>query len=699
VQTTRSLNGKQVPKAIEVITFGGQVDDEVQTWTHLLNLNVGDKGVFFLNPTKKENGFHRSGHNAFDVYASSQGFIHYQTNESKALIAREPFREYLNIETDLLHKIEQKTGFKASQVDSEAESYFRSGIRFHFKNIQFDGLKVRFDLYVNSLIGSKVLNSAGIQLSYNPVFFGNEIVANGGFLLTEFGISLDNGYDFVASDLNLSTTKIALIPNPALGDKVIIGANEQLLGKGYFVIKNPLADPGISYQTQQSKALNTYIEGGQVNQFDTVVVEGSWRPDDCLTIYGISPDTLAGGVGDILTIKGKCFGPFIEGLTNVFFTDASKGPLPLGCEPLTTDHYISCGAPGIICWTDSLIKVKVPSVHQITLTTFSDNIYAGTGQVAVSTATALVYSPDTLTVKYSAFNTYTSASETPSKTALPWTFRDANGNGGYTLTYGSGMLADTAAQGCFQRALDTWRCATKVNFTFDPTNPNLGGLLCKIDLVDTFAGVSSATATTTSSRTRCDASGVFIKAYMTKFDIMFNKKQNFYKRQDLSFFDTTYVDMQSTALHEIGHAHLLNHVNNNDPMFYTRPKGIARRTLSGFDIEGGLKMMQINNAVYLGSNCNTAVMQPHICIVNSSEPFDAVKEISPIPNPANLVISFDQKYTQLGCRLSLYSTTGQLVYSDELKREVDVSQLTQGVYIGHVTLVGKAISHFKFIKL
>jgi hypothetical protein len=184
---------------------------------------------------------------------------------------------------------------------------FRTGIRFHFKNIEFDGLKVKFDLYVNSLVGNKVLNSAGIQLSYNPIFFGPSVVNNGGLSVFEKGISLDYGYDFSAADVSSSTAKIALVPNAALGGKVEIGANEQLLGRGEFIIKNPLADPGITYNIEQSKAFNTYFEEGVNLQFDTVVVVGSWR-ESCIIVNDFTPKILNAGTFDTLTIKGKCFG-------------------------------------------------------------------------------------------------------------------------------------------------------------------------------------------------------------------------------------------------------------------------------------------------------------------------------------------------------------------------------------------------------
>jgi hypothetical protein len=540
------------------------------------------------------------------------------------------------------------------------------------------------------------LNSAGIQLSYNPVFFGPSVVNNGGLSVFENGISLDYGYDFSAADVSSTTTKISLLPNPALGGKVEIGANEQLLGRGEFVIQNPLVDPGITYNIEQSKAFNTYFEEGVNKQFDTVVVVGSWR-EDCLTIYDVSPDTVAAGVSDIITIRGKCFGPFIEGTTAVLFTDASSGPAPLACEPLTTDYYnSSCGFPSIICWSDSLIRVKVPTVHQKTLTSFTNSIYAGTGRVAVVTASSLVSSPDTLFVKYAAFNSYTSASQTPAKTALPWTLRDANGIGGFTMTYGTGMLADTAARGCFERALNSWRCATKINYVFDPAHPNLNGLICNIDIVDTFSGVSSTLAVTVSKPENCDASGVYIKAYLVKFDMMFNKKVKFYKKEDLSGIDTSFHDMQSVALHELGHAHLLDHVNNSDPMFAFLPKNVVRRTLTPFDIEGGKKMMQINNAIFSGSNCNSSVMQPYNCIISTDEV--TLHQHTIFPNPASNLVNLPTVFVGSQNWVYLYDVYGRLIYTGECQPTLDVSHFGSGLIFGRIAKSNQIHYTFKLIK-
>jgi hypothetical protein len=108
VVVSKVLTASQVPVTIEVITFGGELDDELQTWTHLLTLNLGDKGVFFLNVVKPKDSYFRSAVTAYDVYASSQGFVQYRTNEAQALIAVEPFKQYDDIEQEIFARIEQK---------------------------------------------------------------------------------------------------------------------------------------------------------------------------------------------------------------------------------------------------------------------------------------------------------------------------------------------------------------------------------------------------------------------------------------------------------------------------------------------------------------------------------------------------------------------------------------------------------------
>jgi len=47
----KSFKASPPSEFVSIVTRGGILDDEEQTWTHLLTLNVGAKGIFFLHKT------------------------------------------------------------------------------------------------------------------------------------------------------------------------------------------------------------------------------------------------------------------------------------------------------------------------------------------------------------------------------------------------------------------------------------------------------------------------------------------------------------------------------------------------------------------------------------------------------------------------------------------------------------------------
>jgi hypothetical protein len=97
VQLFSVLKGDYRENYLTITTWGGEIDDELQTWTHLLTLDRGDNGVFFLQPTRVPNIQATDYPASFDVYSGIQGFVAFTQNEAKALVGYEPFHTYSNI--------------------------------------------------------------------------------------------------------------------------------------------------------------------------------------------------------------------------------------------------------------------------------------------------------------------------------------------------------------------------------------------------------------------------------------------------------------------------------------------------------------------------------------------------------------------------------------------------------------------------
>jgi hypothetical protein len=688
VAVSKVLTANQVPATVEIITFGGELDDELQTWTHLLTLNQGDKGVFFLNAAKPKDAYFRSAVTAYDVYASSQGFVQYRTNEAQALVAVEPFKQYNDIKQEIFARIEQKKGHKATLPESASVAMFRTGIRFHFKNIAFDGLKVKFDLYVNSLVGNKVLNSAGIQLSYNPVFFGPSVVNNGGLSVFENGISLDYGYDFSAADVSSTTTKISLLPNPALGGKVEIGANEQLLGRGEFVIQNPLVDPGITYNIEQSKAFNTYFEEGVNKQFDTVVVVGSWRPElICPKIDSISPKIVASGVNGLalsgvpgkITIHGKNFGVPSTGFLKPYASHVLFHNIDVGFFRAAELDYIS--------WSDTKIEVEVSAMIATLLAPPPTQApCATTGPIAIFTTnfftgdTCTTYSKDSIYVRFGMFNRQwhkdISWNTSPGVTQ-PIRVRggkrinlvDYTGLGGYTYQI-KPMFTDTlrnnAVSRQFKEALDAYRCTYKIFVTDTIANADI--IVQKGSLP---TGVPTTTMHTTLNQNDCinvltDADAELNTATITVNDqllvgyvpivgdtFIFNISQSIPLDTSVKY----YTDFQATMIHELGHVFQLQHTANVGDMMQPGPLKKPQfnnfnRSFSANDILG------IKHLYLLGKigGCFNPAMKDYMCISSTNAPH--FETLSLFPNPSQNQITLVDIDTQRIRSIAIVNAAG-----------------------------------------
>ena len=704
IDVSTLLKGGNRDLCLTVTTWGGSVGDEEQTWTHMLTLEIGSQGIFFLEPSRVP-GIRAGGcpTPTYDVYSGVQGFLEFSQNQgNKAWVASEPFHVYEDISEQLFSRIEQFTGQRPEQI-GVASMEIRTGVRYAFKNITFDGTWVNFDIFINSLLGDKKLHQSGIAFGYNQSFCGGYIVANNNLQLQANGISGNSVYNLTQTDLASQKAKIEITTVGSVTSLSTITTTEQLLAKGKLKVLNPFADPDIVYDIAEVAGLNKYYgTDGQVYPFDTVIVEGFWHTGGVCTpvIEDISPDTVTGGTGQIVTIKGQCFGEFMPNFCWVEFTDAAKGiTVPVEfMEPIYGDYR--CGG-AIYCWTDTLIELQVPAVAKIP-SMIGDSAsltnYAGTGFVNVFNADGeMGTSPTKLVVKYSAENSFTKANQTPEHTSLRRTLWNKNGEGGMTITFSQAFLDDANAHASFIRALNTWKCATRVNFNIDPVHPNTDGDVCLVDWGPLPIGTNSVWGRTLNYGTKCGQGQTIIKSQLKKFDMVFNDAAPFYKLEDLAGFDATMVDFQSNALHEIGHAHLLNHTNHEEMVMYAKlGLGQHRRVLTPWDEEGGDHIMSISTQASPGSNCKPPMTFADTtgldCMPNAvSWTSNEIDLFLTYPNPVNGEVHFKIVCGEVANRhlvLEIWGFNGQLsrkefvsTSGDEKEGKLDMSYLSQGIYM------------------
>lgn len=712
VQLVSVLKGDYRENYLTVTTWGGEIDDELQTWTHLLTLDRGDYGIFFLQPTRVPIIKSADFPTPFDVYSGVQGFVAFTRNETKALVGYEPFHTYTDIPNDLYSHIERKTGQKRTVASAESNE-IRNGVRYHFTNIGFDGTSVTFDVYVNSLLGTKKLHTSGIQFNYNPAFFGSNIATNGNLLLQDAGISQSSTYDLTQSNVTSSKVKIELVPVGSLAGLTEIGTTEQLLAKGKITIQNILADPGIVYDISEMQSMSKFYEEGLSQVFDTVIVEGSWRPGEAdPEIESIDPKIVPGGTDSIITITGTNFGTFVEGQSKVWFYDASQGPSPFRIvEPLYGDYEY---------WDNNKIIVQVPSyTKRMDSTQFKRSYYAGNGLIQVCNAMGGCSFPtslDLVTVKYSVFNDRTGATDIPKNAGLPSILRNSNGENAISIKFSSAFEADPDAKASVIRAINTWKCTTKVNWDTDsdaPNNDNSNmGLVYYDDLPIGTTGTTWAVTPNTINKCKDNASGAYVQAYQVYFKVAFNQNITFWhKEESLAGLDNTKIDMQSVALHEFGHAHNLNHVNaSSDVMYFGISKGDAKRTLQPFDIEGGKWVIAKSFAIILDSNCPAPMYPADISGLDCSSVgtyyLTGEERIISYPNPVAEFLFIKIPENKLtACAIEVYNITGQkaanrLASGHEVQEgiKLDTSNLTAGIYIVRIQVTEDSFSIVKIVK-
>jgi len=307
---------------------------------------------------------------------------------------------------------------------------------------------------------------------------------------------------------------------------------------------------------------------------------------------------------NVLTINGTSFGP-AAGSAAVFFDDPNDG---------TGGNYtvVAYNSKYIVSWSPTQIVVRVPGA-------------SGTGLIAVRDNTgAVTLSTSNLNVEFGVLSVEIASGVYQPK------MMNQNGAGGFDLRYSSstnGGGADMSAapeKNSFERALDTWNKTTGVNFRMVGTTTNqavAGDGINTIELDNTNTGTGVLTASvlgrTFTSIGLCPAA---TNLEIFDIDIVF-------RRAGVSTGATinvnnstcppasTEVDFETVMLHELGHAHTLQHINDGPAagnpakvMNYQVFLNSLRRSPDVSAFNGSLYTMQGSSNTYGACTPNTEMI-------------------------------------------------------------------------------------------
>ncbi len=401
------------------------------------------------------------------------------------------------------------------------------------------------------------------------------------------------------------------------------------------------------------------------------------------TISTVYPLQVTAGTRTVITISGSDFGEQ-QGDGFISFRNADDGGqsfVPLDPGP----HYLS--------WSDTEIQLFVPSA------TLFNSTVAGTGIIRVTTNNSLsTESTQLLSVKYA--KTEVIYSEELNETMLV-----GKQNGGYSFNMNGRLNGLLAGSPILNDALEKWTCNTGVNFNLDDELVNVAdwhhdgvnviGLAEEGELPNYLLG---RTVTTFSG---C-GTPLGIQWNLEEVDVLLNSDVDWWSAAGQPMQNK--FDLATAVLHELGHAHLLQHNNNTgSPMYFQIAEGAMRRDLHiNADVGGGSFVVAESAAIE--HTCGDELHAPFdfsncdLSLTNGVED-EMVGSMHVYPNPfTDRLVVQKEGLTVLPYRL--LDVAGRTVMAGTLGANANVistQELPQGIYFLSLENISER-SVFKLIK-
>ncbi len=402
------------------------------------------------------------------------------------------------------------------------------------------------------------------------------------------------------------------------------------------------------------------VEGYQRYEIEAI------KSEQAVVINSVTPTVITAGTRDVLTIRGAGFGSNqLDG--KVSFKNANNGG----------SSYIDVpNGPHILLWSDTLIEVTVPSA------TVYGQYVAGTGPIRVYTANGgTAVSLQQVNVKYAKSEIYYTGSIQHTDVA------DVNGNGGYTFFFGPGIFNNQEVKTSFTRALHNWKCSTHINISPNTEAPSNVGInfndnisLVEFDTDGSLpAGILGSTVISYSSCT-FDGETHWV---MTEMDMVLNP--DFVWHHGPEPVATGKFDFESAILHELGHAHLIQHnMNTESVMYYRLTTGQARRNLQLENDIGATNHVMTDSEHLQGCYTGMLPAEDDACNeIYTSVNEDASGNLNTYPNPNSGQFFIEGFELNDEVRVEIFNSMGAMILNEFPTSErlsIDLGSVASGIY-------------------
>jgi hypothetical protein len=403
------------------------------------------------------------------------------------------------------------------------------------------------------------------------------------------------------------------------------------------------------------------IAGQDYIGLDNTIENGTVRTD--AVISALMPSELRAGTGDVLSIHGAGFGT-VQGTGTVALRNADTGGQTYVTIPQGELYLL---------WSDDLIQVRVPAAS------VTSAMVCGTGTVRVMPdGAAAAESADTLRVQYARTEVMQEFGLAPTVLAGPQ-------NGGYLVELNT---SSEHLRGLTQMAIDRWACATGINMSIGAANTTAGSWANDgVNLIGMAAQgqlPAQQLARTVVNLMGCGSIDNLTWS-LIGFDVLFNPQVEWNYSDGAPAPDQ--YDLLTTLMHELGHAHLLQHIINPEAvMYHTIGMGQFRRDLiEGQCVAGGIDV--VNEALAEGT-CSGQAHQPYSGEACATLAVHTGQDegLSIYPNPVTGT-DVTLRGVTLGQPYMIVDSTGRIVFQGTCNSDrpmLPTARLCPGTYVIHI---------------